>query len=476
MKTADPQSDRRSGSLWTEGEAWPRWVSTTGGIPSRFDVQSLLGRGGMGVVLRVTDSRLQVERALKVLNPQDAADPEVRKRFQREARAMASLDHANIVPVHDLHLEGPTPFFVMSLMTGGSLADQLRDGPMESRAALHVVRKVLEGLEAAHLKAIVHRDIKPGNVLFDEVGVPRLTDFGIARVLDVTRRLTQTGTVMGTYAYMAPEQHLDLKRVDDRADLYGVGATLYAMLTARKPYGLHGEELSGERLGCLPEPCARLIHRATRFDPEDRFASATAMIESVDQALADLPDPDAAPVAFWQKPTVSGLTLGVAAFSLLVGGVVGAAWMRLATPVQEPAPVQVVEAQPEAVDAPVLAAPEAELPVSEVPELVEEPVADEVAEAEVAEAPKVLSRPRQLAPALDPGTVIVNAMPPQASVMVDGSEQGSLRKPFTLEPGRHELTLTPEHGAPYTRIIEVESGSTTRICWDFRAGAPCVGG
>ncbi|HBP20941.1 MAG TPA: serine/threonine protein kinase, partial [Planctomycetes bacterium] len=184
-----------------------------------YEVLSELGRGGMGVVYRARDPRLDREVALKLLLP--LADPEERLRFQREAEAAGALRHPALLKVHEAGFERGRPYLVTALAQG-SLADELRRGPLAPRRAAELVAQLAHGLELAHAQGILHRDIKPANVLLDEEGRPLLADFGLARRLQ-DETLTATGGVLGTPAYMAPEQARG-ERTDARSDVYGLGA------------------------------------------------------------------------------------------------------------------------------------------------------------------------------------------------------------------------------------------------------------
>ncbi|MBX3472025.1 MAG: protein kinase [Planctomycetes bacterium] len=196
-----------------------------------------LARGGMGVVYRALDRRLGREVAVKVALG-GAADPEELERFAVEARAAARLRHPNIVGIHRVGEERGAPYLVMDLVPGESLQRRLsRDGPLRPREAARLCALLARALAFAHGRGVLHRDLKPHNVLVTPDGQPVLTDFGLAKEVDRARGVTMTGQVLGTPAYMAPEQARgDNERVDRRADVYGLGATLYALLTGQPPF------------------------------------------------------------------------------------------------------------------------------------------------------------------------------------------------------------------------------------------------
>jgi WD40 repeat protein len=202
-----------------------------------FEVTELVGHGGMGIVLKAFDPCLQRYVALKVLIPEFAKNETARKRFCREARAAASITHANVVAVHQVEQDEGTglAFLVMQLVTGESLQERIdRRGPLELKEILHIGMQIARGLAAAHSQGLIHRDIKPANILLENGDHVRLTDFGLARAVE-DAKITQSGFVAGTPLYMSPEQARG-EEVDHRADLFSLGGVLYAMCTGRAPF------------------------------------------------------------------------------------------------------------------------------------------------------------------------------------------------------------------------------------------------
>src|SRR5262249_49674960 len=200
---------------------------------------NLLGAGGMGEVWRAEDLRLLREVAIKILSDAIANDPEWKARFLREARTIAQLNHPNIATIYAIEQEGDKVFIVMELIEGESVTSILARGPMEPREAVRIVRQVAEALEEAHAKGIVHRDIKPDNVIVSRRNA-KVLDFGIAKQIGGpasrdTPALTQGGMIVGTPYYMSPEQALG-KTLDQRSDIFSLGVVLYEMLAGHRPF------------------------------------------------------------------------------------------------------------------------------------------------------------------------------------------------------------------------------------------------
>ncbi|GAA4243029.1 protein kinase domain-containing protein [Dactylosporangium darangshiense] len=205
-------------------------------LSGRYELRSVIGRGGMAEVWLAVDGRLGRSVAVKILHHEGGADPSLPERFEREAHTAARLSHANIVAVYDVGVDDGTPYLVMELIQGHSLADELAAGPLDPRRAVRIAEHVCDALAAAHDAGVVHRDVKPANILIGDEGRVKVCDFGIARINDRAQAaLTAPATVIGTSAYMAPEQVLG-EPVDARTDLYALGCVLYAMLTGRPPF------------------------------------------------------------------------------------------------------------------------------------------------------------------------------------------------------------------------------------------------
>src|SRR6476646_518204 len=208
---------------------------TKGQRLAQYEVLSPLVSGGMGEVYRARDLQLDREVAIKVMAEHVAADPEMRRRFETEAKAVAALSHPGILSIYELVVVEGIPVAVMELLEGETLRQRLRRGALEWREAVRIASNVAEGLAAAHAKGVVHRDLKPDNVFLTSVGLVKLLDFGLAlQRLDAAATIAHTaqGVILGTFGYMSPEQVLG-ERVDGRSDVFAAGCVLYEMLTGK---------------------------------------------------------------------------------------------------------------------------------------------------------------------------------------------------------------------------------------------------
>gem|GEM_PF-1051007 len=264
----------------------------------RFQLLEVIGEGGMATVYRAFDQRLQRPRAIKVLSPALCGRPALRRRFMAEAQTMATLEESRVVRIFDVAEEGDRVYIVMELVDGGSLLERVRDyGPLTPRMAARVGLQICESLQAAHDAGVIHRDIKPHNILLTRTGEIRITDFGIAQVqVEGNDGLTKTGAVMGTWGFMAPEQKSDAKGVDARADIYAVGATLWSLLRADTPPELFMADQEAGMMEGIPDALSEVIRRATRYRREERYPSVRAMADSIRALSSLLPeDPEHTP-------------------------------------------------------------------------------------------------------------------------------------------------------------------------------------
>ena len=263
----------------------------------RYEVRAELGRGGMATVYRAYDPNFERDVAIKVLPEVFLHDPQFRVRFEREAKMIALLEHPAIVPVYDFGESESQPYIVMRYMSGGTMSERLKQGPMSLDETARLISRLAPALDAAHARGIIHRDIKPGNILFDQYGNAFLSDFGIAH-LGAEGVTTMTGgSALGTPAYMSPEQIQGDKKIDGRSDLYAMGVLVYQMLTGQIPYNsdtpakimmMHVLQPVPQILEVrtdLPVGCDTVITRAMAKNPDDRFSTAGEMAEALDSTV-----------------------------------------------------------------------------------------------------------------------------------------------------------------------------------------------
>jgi serine/threonine-protein kinase len=267
-------------------------------IAGRYEVEKLVGSGGMSNVFRAHDRMLERTVALKILHEQYTRDADYVERFRREARSVAQLTHPNIVTVIDRGEQDGRQFIVFEYVEGDNLKDLVNRGPLPVRDAILLTLQVARALAFAHDRGLVHRDVKPQNVLLNDEGQAKVTDFGIARSLDVDG-VTQTGTVLGTSDYIAPEQARGQK-VNPKTDIYSLGVVLYELLAGQVPFS--GDNFVAvamrhvnepvpsvlERRSDVPVRLDLLIQRAMAKDPADRFESMDELVAELEACLAEV--------------------------------------------------------------------------------------------------------------------------------------------------------------------------------------------
>ena len=237
----------------------------------QLEILELLGKGGMGAVYKARQPGLDRLVAVKILPPEVSRDPAFAERFTRKARALAMLNHPNIVGIYDSGKAGGYFFFVMEYLDGVNLREAMRAGELKSAEALKIVPQICEALQFAHDEGIVHRDIKPENILIDKKGRVKIADFGLAKLLGKTApevSLTGTQQVMGTMHYMAPEQLEGAHDVDHRADIYSLGVTFYEMLTGELPIGRFAAPSKKVQIDVRLD---EVVLRSLEKEPEQRY-------------------------------------------------------------------------------------------------------------------------------------------------------------------------------------------------------------
>ena len=379
-------ADQTGGATVTSGEVEGLQGRLQKVVQGKYELKRMVGKGGMGAVYLAQDLTLDREVAIKVLPPDISQDPQVIKRFQQEARTAAKLDHTNIIPIYRVESEGGLNYFVMKFVSGTSLEDVLEQ-QKESLAPDYIQRVLWEAARAlghAHHRGIVHRDVKPANIMFDHDGKVMLTDFGISKALQSASGFTGTGMIIGTPHYMAPEQAKG-QPVDGRADQYSLGVVGYRMITGQLPFSgdsvhtilykhIFEEPPQAKSIRAdVPDFLSQTIGRAMAKEPGQRYATMEEMATAlwpeqpvsprsstsptmrprphvtaetpteafVSAAGAPTTPLPRAPVAAAKAPAKSraGLVIGVI---VLAGGGVGA----LLALRPQPAPAPVVEPQP----------------------------------------------------------------------------------------------------------------------------------
>jgi eukaryotic-like serine/threonine-protein kinase len=326
-------------------------------IADRYELEELVGSGGMSDVFRARDNQLDRRIAIKILHERYAADPEYLARFRTEARSVARLSHPNIVTVIDRGDDAGRQYIVFEYVDGENLKELVRrSGRLPVRRAIELALPVADGLAFAHQQGLVHRDVKPQNVLLSREGEVKVTDFGIARSLDVEHGVTQTGTVLGTGEYLAPEQASG-KPVSPATDVYSLGVVLWEMLAGEVPF--RGENFVAVALRHVNEPVPSLrevrpdvsprlaaaVERALAKDPARRFPSMAALAKELRACLAEgeaeapvaendaaltLITPPAPARARVRRRRSRGRPLGYALLALVAGGAALAAVLLFA--------------------------------------------------------------------------------------------------------------------------------------------------
>jgi serine/threonine protein kinase len=267
-----------------------------------YEVGALLGHGGMGVVYRARQLKANRLVAIKMIRAFEHATPQERLRFEIETEAVARLQHPHIVQLHEVGEVNGQPFFSLEFCEGGTLTERLKKKRPSPREAAELIETLARAMHYAHLRGVVHRDLKPGNVLLTAAGMPKITDFGLAKRIDAEARdVSQSGAIMGTASYMAPEQAAGKVRdTGPAADVYALGALLYECLTGQPPFTglqhvvlvsvLNDEPLPpSRRAPQIPRDLETICLKCLAKDPNRRYASAEALAEDLRRFLADEP-------------------------------------------------------------------------------------------------------------------------------------------------------------------------------------------
>jgi serine/threonine-protein kinase len=451
-------------------------------VEGKYKIERMVGKGGMGAVFLAHDLTLDREVAIKVLPPDISQDPKVIQRFQQEAKTAAKLDHTNIIPIYRVESEGGLNYFVMKYVAGTSLEDVLEQKqPLTADYIQRVLWEAACALGHAHQRGIVHRDVKPANIMFDHDGRVMLTDFGISKALQAASAFTGTGMIIGTPHYMAPEQAKG-QQVDGRADQYSMGVVGYRMITGQLPFGgdsVHTilykhifepaprtSSIRQDMPGHLSEAIARALAKEAdqRYPTMEEFATAVWPEQPVSATSRRPPPRSRGPVAtdtpteVTNAPTTpipragmkvgagpkksrAGFFVGVAVVAVAgVGGYLALANKQSAVPPVTP-PRQAAPAPVETV--------RVTLPPSVTPPRRE--------------------RPRQAAPppvpAVAQGFITVNSDPP-GTVFIDNRDVGSTPVvEYTVPAGRHAIRVERPGFKSRSETVDVGANATVRKRW-----------
>ena len=330
---------------------------------SPYKVLEKIGQGGMGEVYRAEDTNLGREVAIKVLPEQFTQDPQRLARFEREAKLLASLNHPNIAAIYGLEEANGVRFLALELVPGDTLQERVAKGPVPVEEALEACRQIAEGVEAAHEKGVIHRDLKPANVKVTPEGKVKILDFGLAKAFEeetpaadisqsptLTEGMTRAGVILGTAAYMSPEQAKG-KPVDKRTDVFSFGAVLYELLTGQRAF--EGETIAETIAAVLksepeweavplttPWRIQDLLRRCLTKDPHDRLRDIANVRVEVKLALQE---PTMISPIGGTSPIVSGRQLWVIALGLIIATAIASGigvWSLMQTPLSEPRPLR----------------------------------------------------------------------------------------------------------------------------------------
>lgn len=333
----------------------------------RYEIERMIGSGGMGIVLKGFDTELHRVVAIKVMKPHLAHNGAARRRFAREAQSAAAVVHEHVIPIHDVLTDGDTPYLVMQFVPGQSLQARVDErGPLEAKEVLRIARQAAAGLAAAHAQGVVHRDVKPANILLEE-SVERvlISDFGLARTVD-DATLTRTGVVAGTPHYMSPEQAAG-QPVDHRSDLFSLGSSIYFMCTGRPPFRAehalailnricHDQHRPVDEVNSdIPAELADVVDRLLAKNPADRFRDAHEVERQLESILLQLQNGQRSSRLRWRRTwlrwrdVIRNSAIGVGAVSVCVmAGVAMTYWSMSPgqTPTSKPEPGSAVAQGP----------------------------------------------------------------------------------------------------------------------------------
>ena len=421
-------------------------------LTGRYEIIRLLGRGGMAVVFLAQDLVLEREVAIKVLPPDMSHDTKLIPRFQQEARTAARLDHPNIIPIYRVESEAGLNYIVMKYVNGRPLDQVLDDGPLSVAQARRVLREAALALGHAHQRKVVHRDVKPANIMLEADGRVVLTDFGISKAAQGSSELTGTGAIIGTPHYMAPEQAKGLE-VDGRADQYALAIVGHQLLTGKVPFDGTAHSILYKQVFEPPPPViqvrpdtpkdlSRALERALSKDPEHRFPSMEDFAAAISGERAGTATVVSAPVkSAGPKPGTTNRPM-LLAFIVALLGIAVAAYLGL-VPTGTPRPVpprESVVSRPAPSQAVPAAAATPEEPTAPTQRRERRPraLAQASAEQELSEAPKLRAVKREYA-------LLTVASEPWGTLYIDNLEIGPTPvADYRLVSGTYRLRIEQE--------------------------------
>jgi len=442
-------------------------------LAGRYEIIRLLGRGGMAVVFLAQDLVLERHVAIKVLPPEASHDVKVIHRFQQEAKTAAKLDHPNIIPIYRVESEAGLNYFVMKYVNGSSLDQRLEQGPLPVDLARRVLRDAALALGHAHMRGIVHRDVKPANIMLESDGRVVLTDFGISKALDGGSALTGTGNIIGTPHYMAPEQAKGVE-LDGRVDQYALAVVGHQILTGKQPFEgsshsilyKHVFELPPRIFESRPDAPADLcaaLDRALSKEPGKRFPGMEEFAAAVSGERTGPPTLVSAGVtpsdqqAATKRPrtrrsVIARRGLMAAGLCAVLAGVAWAAWL----PFQEPTQQRITTSPPVL---PTLPPPESVPPSPTQPEVV-----SDSARATEPERPKPVKKEYAL---------LTVTSEPWGTLFVGNKEIGPTPiADYPLPVGAHRIRIEQEGYLTRTETIVVTGSSQIRRRYDLEPAGP----
>ena len=443
-------------------------------LAGRYEITRLLGRGGMAVVFLAQDLVLERQVAIKVLPPEVSQDAKVIHRFQQEAKTAAKLDHPNIIPIYRVESEAGLNYFVMKYVNGSSLEQRLDQGPLPIDLARRVLRDAAMALGHAHNRGIVHRDVKPANIMLDSDGRVVLTDFGISKALDSSSALTGTGNIIGTPHYMAPEQAKGLD-VDGRVDQYALAVVGHQILTGKQPFEGSSHSILYKHVFEAPprifenrpdapaDLCAALDRAlskepANRFPGMEEFAVAVSGERTGPRTLvsaAVTPSEQQVPTnqRLAKRRVIARRGLIAAGFCAALVGVAWAAWL----PFQEPS-------HPRATSKPVP-------PV--VPPRESVPVSPSLPKVDVGGDSSRVTEPERSKPAKKEYALLTVTSEPWGTLFVGNKEIGPTPiADYPLPTGTHRIRIEQEGYLTRTETIVVTGSNPIRRRYDLEPAGP----